>query len=117
MDAGLDNVFGDFIKTHGVVQCRRGELGGVNDATFEGQVDFSAGQWADRGAHIVHDIHEPARSPYFHALEVFQFGGSLVGEEAHFLAAVAAGKSDHVVAAIQLIHHFGAAALIKPDII
>ena len=36
MDAGLDDVLGDFVESHGVVHGRRREFGGINDAAFQG---------------------------------------------------------------------------------
>jgi hypothetical protein len=102
---GLNGVFGDLVKSHGVVDGGRGELGGIDDATLQRQVDFTAGQGADRGTQVVHDVHVPARGPDTHALEVFHFGGAFVGRQAHLLAALAAGKGEEVELAIQFLHH------------
>ncbi|EKD35183.1 MAG: hypothetical protein ACD_75C02013G0001 [uncultured bacterium] len=117
MDTGGENVLGDFVEAHRIVHGRGGEFGGIDNAALKRQIDLAAWQRGDGGAKAVHDVHIPAGGTDAHAFEILHFGGLLVGEEAHLLAAVTAGQGDEVELAVEFLHLLKTTALIQPDIV
>ena len=97
MDAGFDDIFGDFIEAHGVIHGRGAEFGRVDDATLQRQIDFATGQRRHAGAQAVHDVHVPTRSTHPQPLEVRHFRGFLVGEQTHLLTTVATGQRVQII--------------------